>query len=157
QEYHDKWEHRLIEIAAIQKAFSDTTKQAFTKRDLDSILFVAYTDSLRIDSTAGFINKDLAKTRRFQRAVRDYALDHSDGGDEDNFNFMGSDITYHTIEQYDSAEHALPDSLRDGWLKHFITRRGIVIRQEWHEDRARFFEHLMENILHSFPKILWIS
>jgi len=156
QEYHDKWEHRLIEITAIQKAYGDTTKQEFTKRALDSILFKAYSDSLQID-TAGEVKADLAKTRRFQRAVRNYALDRTDGDDGDNFNFMGSDITYHTIEQYDSAEHALPDSLRDGWLKHFITRRGIVIRQEWHEDKARFVEHLMENILHSFPKILWIS
>jgi len=127
QEYHDKWEHRLIEIAAIQKAFGDTTKQAFTKRSLDSILYKAYSDSLRID-TADHINTDAAKTRRFQKAVRNYALDHTDG-DGDDFNFMGSDISYHTIEQYDSAEHALPDSLRDGWLQHFITRRGIVIRQ----------------------------
>ncbi|HVU98453.1 MAG TPA: DUF3667 domain-containing protein [Puia sp.] len=156
QDYHDKWEHRLIEIAAIQKAFGDTTKQTFTKRALDSILFKAYSDSLQVD-TAGEVKADLAKTRRFQRAVRNYALDRTDGDDGDNFNFMGSDITYRTIEQYDSAEHALPDSLRDGWLKHFITRRGIVIRQEWHEDKARFVEHLMENILHSFPKILWIS
>jgi hypothetical protein len=70
---------------------------------------------------------------------------------------MGEDVTYSTVEQYDSTEKALPDSLRDGWLKHFIMRRGIVIKQEWYEDKRLFVEHLMENILHSFPKILWIS
>ena len=49
------------------------------------------------------------------------------------------------------------DSLRDGWFKHFLTRRGIVIRNEYHEDRQRFVEHLIENIMHSSPKILWVS
>ena len=149
-DYRNKLEHRLIQIASIQKAFGDTTKRDFTSRDLDSMLFVAYTDSLSKGKT------DLAKTRRFRQAVRNYAIDHSDG-DEENFNFMGSTINYKTIEEYDSTEHALPDSLRDGWFQHFMTRRGIVIRQEWKEDRRRFIEHLLENILHSFPKILWIS
>jgi hypothetical protein len=149
-EYRDKLEHRLIEIASIKKNYGDTTKRGFTKRELDSLLFLAYTDSLSENGT------NVAKSKRFGKAVRDFALDHDNDG-ESNFNFMGEDISYHSVEQYDSAEHALPDSLRDGWLKHFLTRRGIVIKQEWHEDKARFVEKLMENILHSFPKILWIS
>jgi hypothetical protein len=155
QEYRDKWEHRLIQIATIRKAYGDSTKKSFSTRDLDSMLFVAYTDSLKLFSD-GEVKTDLAKSKRFRRAVRNYAPDRTDG-DDDNFNFMGADITYKTTEQYDSTEHVLPDSLRDGWLKRFITQRGIVIRQEWREDRSRFVEHLLENILHSFPKILWIS
>jgi hypothetical protein len=149
QDYRDRLEHRLIEIASIKKAFGDSTKEAFTKSQLDSILFVAYTDSL----SKG--NVEVAKSKKFQHAVRTYAL--GAGGEQESFNFMGSDINYRSVEQYDSAEHALPDSLRDGWFKHFITRRGIVIRDEWREDKRRFVEHLVENILHSFPKILWIS
>ncbi len=132
-----------------KKAFGDSAKQRFSQQSLDSILAIAYTDSL----AAGHIN--VAKTAKFRRAMRNFSGQASEANE--NFNFMGDDITYNTVEQYDSAEHALPDSLRDGWLKHFMTRRGIVIRQEWHEDKRLFIEHLMENILHSFPKILWIS
>ncbi|HEY4108531.1 DUF3667 domain-containing protein [Puia sp.] len=150
QDFRERLEHRLIEIAAIKKTYGDTTKKAFSRKELNTILFTAYTDSLQQGDV------DVAKTKRFQRAVRNYSLTAGEGG-EDNFNFMGTDVTYNSVVQYDSAEHALPDSLRDGWLKHFITRRGIIIKQEWHEDRGRFIEHLVENILHSFPKILWIS
>jgi hypothetical protein len=149
-EYQDKWDYRRIEILAITKQYGDSAKQRFSQASLDSILSTAYNDSL----AAG--NVDIAKTKKYRKAVRNFGKG-AVGGDDGNFNFMGSEVSFRTVEQYDSAEHALPDSLRDGWLKHFITQRGIVINQEWHEDRRLFTEHLLENIFHSFPKILWIS
>ncbi|HEY4337217.1 MAG TPA: DUF3667 domain-containing protein [Puia sp.] len=148
--YLDKLTYRKIEIATITKQYGDSAKQSFTRQNLDSIVAMAYTDSL----AQGHI--DLVKSKRFKKAIGSFsrqATEESDG----NFNFLGSDVVYNNVEQYDSAEHALPDSLRDGWLKHFITKRGIIIKEEWHEDRRLFVEHLIENVFHSFPKILWVS
>lgn len=148
----EKLEYRTTEIAAINKAYGDTTKRVLTNRGLDSILFAAYADSL----AAG--NADIARSKKFKRAMRNFSRQViSDVDDKSNLNVLGYDIDYNSIEQYDSTEHALPDSLRDGWLKHFIVRRSIVINQEWKEDRRLFTEHLLENIFHSFPKILFIS
>ena len=64
---------------------------------------------------------------------------------------------YKTVADYDSTERKLPDSLRDGWLKHKAMERLIVTNEEYHEDKQRYKERLLENILHSFPKILFWS
>lgn len=149
QTYRERLAWRNIQIAAITRAYGDTTDMKFAPRALDSIVVGVYTDSVSNGNT------DLAKSKRFRHAMARFGTGVA--GDADNFNFMGEDIKYETIEQYDSAEHHLPDSLRDGWFTRFVTRRGIIVRQEWHEDKARFVEHLFENIFHSFPKILWIS
>jgi len=149
-DYRERIEFRNIEITSIKKAYGDSAKQLFSNRELDSILAAAYADSLAGGSL------DIAKSKKFRRAMRNFS-NQAATGETTNFNFMGSDIDYKTVEQYDSAEHALPDSLRDGWIKHFITRRGIVIKEEWRDDKRLFVEHLLENIFHSFPKILWIS
>jgi hypothetical protein len=147
--FQNRLEYRTIQIASIKKTWGDSTKQAFTQEQLDSIVTMAYTDSL----AAG--RYDLAKTKKFKQAMRRFGTGAVQ--DAESFNFMGSEVRYRTVEEYDSAEHALPDSLRDGWLNRFFTKRGIVIRQEWHEDRRLFVEHLLENVMHSFPKILWVS
>jgi hypothetical protein len=150
QDYKEQLAFRKVQIATIAKAEGDSSKHGFTRRELDSIVFVVYTrDSVATD------NGRFAKSARYRRAVTRFTSNATE--DNGNFNFMGKPITYRTVEEYDSTEHALPDSLRDGWFTHFMTKRGIVIRQEWREDRSRFIEHLVENILHSFPKILWIS
>jgi len=150
QDYKEQLAFRKVQIATITKAEGDSSKHGFTRRELDSIVFVVYTrDSVATD------NGRFAKSSRYRRAVTRFSSNATEDGG--NFNVLGKPVRYKTVEEYDSTEHALPDSLRDGWFTHFMTKRGIVIRQEWNEYRSRFIEHLVENILHSFPKILWIS
>jgi len=151
EDYRQKLEYRGIEIAGIKKTYGDTTKQTFKKNELDGLVAKAYADSLAVG------NLNLAKSKKFKRAMRSFSKQATETDDNTHWDIFGYDISYHTVEQYDSAEHALPDSLRDGWLKHFIIRRSITIEQEYKEDRRLFIEHLLENIFHSFPKILWIS
>ena len=150
REFLDKLDYRKIEIAAITQQFGDSAKQTFTTQQLDSILALAYADSL----SKG--NVTIAQSRKFNKAMHRFSRQATQDN-EGSFNFMGSEVMYNTVEAYDSAEHALPDSLRDGWFRHFMTRRGIVIKQEWREDKRLFIEHLIENVFHSFPKILWVS
>lgn len=62
-----------------------------------------------------------------------------------------------TVEAYDSAQRHLPDSLKDGWLSRLASRRVIMIDREYQQDSHGYTEHLLENFLHSFPKILFFS
>ena len=64
---------------------------------------------------------------------------------------------YRSVEEYDSTERALAPDLRDGWLKRTLMHRMILLDEAYREDPRRFKEHLMENIFHSFPKILFVS
>jgi hypothetical protein len=144
----DSIRDKTIEIAAIKQDYSDTSTRLFRKGELDSLLLIAYTDSL----AQGYMS---AKTRKnFARAVK-HLQSHSTASGGRDFAFFEGD--YKSIEAYDSSERALPDSLRDGWFKSWITRRNIVMNEEYHEDPRLFNEHLRENILHSFPKILFVS
>jgi Protein of unknown function (DUF3667) len=143
-------EYRAIEIASIKKTYGDTTRRMFNKNDLNAFVTVAYTDSI----ASG--NYNLAKDKKFTRAMRRAGKEVADSIKADD-DVLGFDVRYKTVRQYDSAEHALPDSLRDGWLKRTVIKRYMVIRQEIKENKRLFWEHLIENIFHSFPKILWIS
>jgi hypothetical protein len=64
---------------------------------------------------------------------------------------------FKTVRAYDSVQSRLPDSLKDGWMRRFATRRFITIDQEYQRDSRGYSEHLLENFLHSFPKILFFS
>ena len=148
----EKLAYRQIQIATIVKEYGTSTGKMFDKDTLNAFVARAYTDSI----ASG--NYDLAKQTRFKHAMRNYGQQAADqSGAEESFDLMGWRISYHDAAQYDSAERALPDSLRDGWLKHWLIRRSIEIRAEFKEDRRLFMEHLLDNIFHSFPKILWIS
>jgi hypothetical protein len=144
----DSIRYNNIAIAAIKKGFGDTTTKLFSKTQIDSLLVVAYTDSL----AEGYMS---AKTRKnFTRAIS-HLRPHVTTGGGRSYAFTPGD--YKTVEAYDSSERALPDSLRDGWLKRWFTRRNIVINEEYQAEPRLFKEHLAENILHSFPKILFVS
>lgn len=93
-------------------------------------------------------------------ATRNMINKNDKGGNEPvlKSNFSGlHQGEFKTVEAYDSAQNSLSDSLRDGFWNKFMTRRFIVIEQEYRKDGRGYSEHLIENFLHSFPKILFFS
>ena len=144
--YRTKIKYSEIEIASIQKAYGDTSTRKFTEDERTAMLLRAYSDSVAV--AEGLNSADSA---RFQTALK--SLTNPIG----TTSILGWSVNFSTVEEYDSAQRALPDSARDGWFKHLVLRRSIHVEQEWHEDSRRFDEHLFENIFHSFPKILFLS
>ncbi|HWB94074.1 MAG TPA: DUF3667 domain-containing protein, partial [Puia sp.] len=133
-----------IQIAAIKKNYGDSTKLSFTNDQLNALLIQAYNDSLQQPHLSA------ADTKRFRHAI--------EAADAPNhINFFGSYGDYKNVESYDSAERALPDSLRDGWFGRMTKRRMILMNEEYREEPRLFKEHLIEHIFHSFPKILFVS
>jgi Protein of unknown function (DUF3667) len=59
--------------------------------------------------------------------------------------------------EYDSAQKALPDSLRDGWLKRKIKSRGIEISQRYEKEGAILIGKSISKYMHNWPKVLFIS
>jgi hypothetical protein len=144
EETRAKLRNEGIELAAIKKIYGDSTKLTFNSDQLNSLLAQAYADSLlRSDLTA-------ADTKRLQATLREI-------NEPVQVNFFSRHGRYRDVEEYDSLERALPDSLRDGWVKRIYMRRVIVMGQEYKEEPRLFQEHLIEHILHSFPKILFVS
>jgi len=110
----------------------------------------ANTDSLR----KGGMPDSAIKKMSIALAKRD-SLKLADKDDEELFNI--SVKKYPTPAAYDSLQNQLASNKRDGWLTRLFMRKGIEIRNEVDKDKLGFFEHFREKILHSFPKILFIS
>jgi magnesium-transporting ATPase (P-type) len=62
-----------------------------------------------------------------------------------------------SVEAYDSFQHRLPEGLRDPWIKRRLMERLVAANMEYRKDSRSYNEHLVENFLHSFPKILFFS
>ena len=146
EEYRLRIQNDAIELAVIQKTYGDTTTRKFTEDELNGMLLRAYSDSIAV--AGGLKSLD---SIRYKQAIK--RVSNPIG----TTNMMGWSGDYTSVGDYDSVQRALPDSLKDGWFKGFFMRRGVVISQEVHDDRRLFIEHLMENIFHSFPKILFVS
>jgi Protein of unknown function (DUF3667) len=133
-----------IEIAAVKRIYGDSTKLTFSNDQLNALLAQAYADSLLKT------NLSAEDAKRFRGALG--AIN-----EPNEVNFLDWHGQYRDAEDYDSSERALPDSLRDGWVKRTVMRRIVIMTQEYKDEPRLFKEHLLENILHSFPKILFVS
>lgn len=120
-----------LQTGAIIKKYGDTTTLTFSKKDREVIL-------------AQSIGK-----------MEYNALDNDTTQGLEVFGLQGS--LYPSVAAYDSSERALPDSLRDGWLKRTIMHKLIVANDEFRRDKKGYYERFGENLLHSFPKILFVS
>lgn len=135
------------EINVIRRRYSDTATRKFNEAQLAGLVIESVTDSLK--------DPDLTPAARAGLA----AVMATDEDERKNgTSFWGLNTgDYKTVADYDSMERKLPDSVRDGWLKHKVMERLIMANVEYHEDKRRWKEHFMENLLHSFPKILFWS
>jgi hypothetical protein len=150
-----------MELAAIKKYYGDSTRQLFTSRDLGILLLRQVSDSLpETDEVLSYLpEKDRQKIyKRIHQDARKYG-DTAKGAnvDEQPSLFGLNNDHYRTEKGYDSVEKALPDSLRDGWLKRAVMHKVIAANIEFNRDQKAYFEHVAENILHSIPKVLFVS
>jgi hypothetical protein len=132
------------ELAEIKKIYGDTTTRVFGKSDLGLLYAQSFSDSLRDQEVPANVQDKVDKAIRSQQ--------DGEGGTN-----MFDLSRFKTVEQYDSSEKALPDSLRDGWFTKVMKRRLIAVEEEYHRDKKGYKEHFAENFFHSFPKILFFS
>ncbi len=134
------------EISVIRAHYNDTATRKFNESQLSGMVVEAVADSLR--------DPGLTPAARARLTAALVVKDE----DYDNAEFLGlSTRGYQSVEAYDSSERKLPDSLRDGWLKHKAMERLVAANVEYHQDKQRWKEKFMENLLHSIPKILFWS
>jgi len=134
-------------IAAVKHIYGDSTGRKFTDEELDLAVIQDMRDSILRNDVPQAVKAKLGET--IKERERNAA--------NENMSFFGMNQGYRTVEEYDSAERKLPEDLRDGWLKRQMTRKLIHLQEEYRADKKAFKEHLAENILHSFPKILFVT
>jgi Protein of unknown function (DUF3667) len=150
-----------MKLEAIKKYYGDTTRRAFTTQEIGLLLVREINDSLpeTKELLSALPLKEQQKIyRNIHQSARNYR-DSAGGKNEDGQSNLFGEIAgnYRTEEAYDSAERALPDSLRDSWLQRAVIHKCIAANIEFNKDKKAYFEHVAENILHSIPKVLFVS
>ena len=150
-----------IELAAIKKYYGDSTRRTFTSKDLGFLLLREANDSLpeTKELLSGLPPQAQQKIyKRIHRDARKYGDTTGAVNDDNQMSLFGMNGDhYRTGEAYDSAQKALPDSLRDGWLTRVVMHKIIAANMEFKKDKNAYFEHVAENIMHSIPKVLFVS
>jgi len=72
-------------------------------------------------------------------------------------NLTGKSKQYKLVEEYDSVQHSLPASKRDGWFKNRLVKKEIYINKKYGADPQSAFKKLRETVLHRLPYMLFIS
>lgn len=89
-------------------------------------------------------------------ASRDIIADSIVIIDKNDTSFLGSG-EYSSPAQYDSAQQALPKEQRDNWLMQRMVLRGLQLSQKYKNRSSDFKKNLLDNFLHSFPYLLFLS
>jgi hypothetical protein len=146
EDYRNGISKLTMEIAMIKKYYGDSTTAKFTDKQLGALYARALTDSLQKGGLPAATSKKLTEALR--------AAENPASGS----NLFGlNQGRFKTVAVYDSTERALPDSLRDGWLKNTMMKKLIAVDEAYVRDKQRFKERFIENMFHSFPKILFWS
>jgi len=134
-----------LQITSVKRVYGDSTRRKFDDDELSLAVVENMKDSLQ--------QYDLPKEvrERLNRKVKD-------NKEEENYSFFGLNPgRYKSVEDYDSAQAKMPADFRDAWLERVTMRKLIHLTMAYHEDKKAFKEHFKENILHSFPKILFVT
>jgi hypothetical protein len=134
-------------IAAVRHVYGDSTKRRFNDEELDMVVTQDLNDSIRRSDVPEAV-KD-----RLRKMVRE----REDNATNENLSFFHLNRGYRTVEGYDSAQARLPEDFRDGWFKRAMAHKVIRLQEEYRADRNAFWEHVRENIFHSFPKIFFVT
>ncbi len=119
-------DHLGMEIGEIKKEYGDTTSRKFTDKELTTFMITALTDSLQ---EAGLPPATRSRVKQLL-AMANHPMSGS--------NLFGlKQGQYNSVEEYDSSERALPDSLRDGWLKQAFMRKLVAASAEYERDPQR--------------------
>jgi hypothetical protein len=150
-----------MELAAIKEIYGDTTTRTFTSKDRGLLLVRSINDSLPEakellselpQKAQDKIYKNLHRTAQRNGDTSKAANDNS------HMSFFGMNADrYQSQEAYDSAQNKLPDSLRDNWLERATMHKVIAANIVFNKDPNEYFTHVAENIMHSIPKVLFVS
>ncbi|HEX6193550.1 MAG TPA: DUF3667 domain-containing protein [Chitinophagaceae bacterium] len=77
--------------------------------------------------------------------------------DSSLLNISGFADKYKSVEQYDSIQKQLPDSLRDSWSLRRLIKKELSVNKRYGKNKEAAFEKLIQTVLHRLPYMLFVS
>jgi hypothetical protein len=65
--------------------------------------------------------------------------------------------SYSNVQQYDSAQKALPSGKRDGWFRQLLARKALIFNQKYKERPDEASKIFWESFVHRLPYMLFLS
>lgn len=130
----------LTKADSLEIAKIPTDNEYFKQEQLDSIL-----QNIEVDSTDRL---EIDSARKALKSVK-----KKKGKNGWNWNF--DDSKYKSIESYDSAQLALAEDKRDGWIKRKLIYRGIELNNRYGDDNDKFGEDFVKLFKDNFSKVLF--
>ena len=103
----------------------------------------------------GQTNEDSLETRKADSLAdkKRKKRQNKDGG----WKFSVQNPGYKTIAAYDSAQKALPENKRDGWVTRRMRRRNIEINEKYDGDMGAIANAWLKKFTHTIPQLLFLS
>lgn len=122
----------------------------------DTLGLGALGGTLRLDSLVAGVKSGAIKSTKIPVISTGDEDDNKKDTSSGNWGFDGESLPSR-VSAYDSMEAAKPAAQRPSAISHYFNRRLVAINQKYHENKSRFFDDAKEGILHTFPKILFVS
>lgn len=112
--------------------------------------------AVRLDSLVSAIKAGAIGTTDIRVKNTGKGDDNDTTQDDANWGFGGEGLPKR-VTAYDSMEAAKPVAQRPSAIVHYLNRHLVAINEKYHENKKRFVEDAKEGILHTFPKVLFVS
>ncbi len=133
-------------------------------QEKDSLLaeLKAETDSARHEKILrklDRVNRGIIKMREIEQIKTYDGIDTTGFARSKNTDaaFTVNDRDYRNMKEYDSIQKQLPAEERDGWFMRQVAKRGMEINKKVAYNGDEFMDKLKENMIHSVPKVMFIS
>jgi hypothetical protein len=116
----------------------------FDETKLDSVINANVPDQDSLKIVSGFSDSVKMQVKKMKKRSKG-----------NNWNFGLDKPEYRTLEAYDSAENAKPESKRDGWFKRIVKVRAIELNNKYKDDTNSFSKDYGNAFKDNFSKVLF--
>lgn len=109
--------------------------------------FVRFRDSFRYAVEMRKSKMDTSNLARLKKVQDSVAKDNSGW----------AETGYESRIAYDSAQNALPEEKKDGWLEKAMIYRNLEIKEKYQGNFSLFFAKMLEKFLHLLPTLMFVS
>ncbi len=126
---------------------------SFSVAHLDDKVFQMDEDAKEPSKISMGYNTDKDKSLDSAMALLDSVKAHSKKG---VVVVSGDTLKFNSVKEYDSVQTLLSTNKRDGWFKRTITKREIGLKQNLIPFNQSVYKKIMNELVHSVPKMMFI-
>ncbi len=147
----------LIAQLRVNRKIIGTEDSSIARRAAMGMTIIKDTLGMAKMGLTGAFDTLVAAVKAGQRINDEPAVNINLEKKEGHSNGLGGEILPSRVSAYDSMEAATPPGKRVSAIDRYINRRLVGVGERWKKDKKAFINDAKAEVLHTFPKILFIS